>query len=197
MNKFYSQSCQDEFVYNILDKQTIGTFIDIGSNDPICFNNTYFLETIGWHGICIDMDYYDYSIRNCKFYQKNALEIDYIKLFTENKFPAVIDYLSIDIDEYSADCLEKIPLDIFRFKVITIEHDSYRFGDLLKSKQHKLLIERGYNLICENVTCPPLKQNQYFEDWWVDVKYIDLLKFNNIKCEKELCTNIAKKFTVE
>jgi hypothetical protein len=78
--------------------------------------------------------------------------------------------------------------------VITIEHDSYRFGDSLKSKQHKLLIERGYYLLCENVTCSPLKENQYFEDWWVDSKYIDLIKFNNIKCENELCTNIVKKF---
>lgn len=194
MIQFYSQANQDEFVYNILNKQTNGIFVDIGSNDPIYWNNTYFLESIGWNGICIDTNHYDYSHRRSKFYQTNALEINYRELFKNHKFPAMIDYLSIDIDEYCADCLEKIPLDIYRFKVITIEHDSYRFGDSLKLKEHKLLFEKGYDLMCANITCLPLQSDQYFEDWWVDPNYIDLMKFNNIRCEKELCTNIIKKF---
>jgi FkbM family methyltransferase len=31
-----------------------GFFIDVGMSDPITYNNTYLLETLGWNGICIE-----------------------------------------------------------------------------------------------------------------------------------------------
>ena len=78
-----------------------------------------------------------------------------------------IDYLGIDVDEYSAACLVKIPLEKYKFKVITIEHDSYRFGAGLCNVQRDILSYYGYTLVCKNITCLPLLENQYFEDWWV------------------------------
>lgn len=194
MFNFYSQANQDEFVYNILNKQSIGTFVDIGSNDPINFNNSYFLETIGWSGICIDLEKYDYTSRRCKFYQTDALKINYPEFFEKHNMPSVIDYLSLDIDYYSTECLKKLLLSTHRYKVITIEHDSYRYNDLLKSEQNVLLFKMGYDLLCENVTCVPLRTDQYFEDWWVDSKYIDIHLYNKIKCKGESCVNIIKKF---
>jgi hypothetical protein len=188
---YYSQACQDEFVYKILNKQSIGVFVDIGSNDPIHYNNSYFLETIGWNGICVDIKNFDYTNRKCKFYNIDALTLDYKKLFVENNFNGVIDYLSIDIDYYTSDCLSKIPLNLYKFKVITIEHDSYRYGLELKSKEIELLHSFGYHMMCENVTCLPLSSTQFFEDWWVNPDFVDV---NNFKSKNELCTNIVKRF---
>jgi FkbM family methyltransferase len=53
--KFYSQFGQDLFVLNNTpetDQQK--TFVDVGGNHPLRGNNTYLLETDGWHGIAIE-----------------------------------------------------------------------------------------------------------------------------------------------
>lgn len=194
MNTFYSQANQDEFVFNILNKQTDGIFLDIGSNDPFYWNNTYFLEKLGWRGICIDINHYDYSSRNCKFINKNALEIDYNELFKENNFPDVIDYLSIDIDSLSFNCLEKIPFLYYKFKVLTIEHDAYRCGNEQRKSQRDLLFRNGYYLICSDVTCLSLNSDQYFEDWWVFESNIDKDLIEKVKCDKLRCDFIVKNF---
>lgn len=194
MLKFYSQANQDEFVYNILKKKTDGIFVDIGSNDPMYWNNSFFLESIGWNGISIDKEKYDYSQRKCKFYVQDALEINYENIFKENNLPSVIDYLSLDIDYYTLDCLKKIPLDKYRFKTITIEHDHYRFHDLLRFEQREILLKHGYYLLCSDITCLPLTPDQYFEDWWIDRNQIDENLVDLIKSDKELCSSIVKKF---
>ena len=90
---YYSQANQDEFVYNILNKQNSGFFVDIGSQQSIHWNNSYFLETIGWSGICVDINSYDYSNRTCKYYNLDALEIDYTNLFEKTFTSNIIDYL--------------------------------------------------------------------------------------------------------
>ena len=189
---YYSQANQDEFVFNILNKKTDGLFVDIGSNDPIVGNNSYFLEKSGWTGICIDQGIHNYSDRSCRFYNKNVLRLDYDSIFDENNFPSVIDYLSIDVDEYSAACLVKIPLEKYKFKVITIEHDSYRFGAGLCNVQRDILSYYGYTLVCKNITCLPLLENQYFEDWWVYSDYINF-DITKIQCKEQYCTDIVKK----
>lgn len=194
MYQYYSQANQDEFVFNILNKQSIGTFVDIGSSEPINWNNSFFLESIGWNGICIDLGEYDYSNRKCKYYSKDALKIDYKQLFEENNIPYIIDYLSLDIDYYTLDCLKKIPLDKYRFKTITIEHDNYRFHDLLRFEQREILKKHGYYLLCSDITCLPLQSDQYFEDWWVDENYVSKELISLIKSDKELCSSIVNKF---
>lgn len=194
MYQYYSQANQDEFVFNILNKQLNGTFIDIGSSEPIYWNNSFFLESIGWNGICIDLGEYNYSNRKCKYYSTDALKIDYLKLFEDNNIPNVIDYLSLDIDYYTLDCLKKIPLNKYRFKTITIEHDNYRFHDLLRFEQREILLKQGYYLLCSDITCLPLQSDQYFEDWWVDKNYVSKELISLIKSDKELCSSIVNKF---
>jgi len=39
-----SQAAQDIFVLKCLKNKTEGTFVEIGSHDPILINNTYLLE---------------------------------------------------------------------------------------------------------------------------------------------------------
>lgn len=191
---FYSQASQDEFVYNMSSRSNNGTFLDIGSGPPDVHSNTFYLEQQGWTGVCIDVSDYDYSSRTCKFYKKDALKVDYAELLLESKFSGVIDYLSLDIDKFTYDCLTKIPLQLYTFKIITIEHDSYIFQDKLRAPQRKLLLEHGYYPICTDVTCLPLRPSQYFEDWWVHPSYIDVDKFSHIKSDKENCQSIIRKF---
>lgn len=190
-----SQACQDVFVFNVLKQKADGYFIDIGSQRPIIENNTYYLESIGWTGLCFDRDYYDYSNRTCKFFNCDVLSVDFTELFNKEKVPRIVDYLSIDIDENSLAAFELIPTT-YTFKVITIEHDSYRLGLELKNKQKEVLHSLGYYLLCEDVTVGCLSPGQYFEDWWVHPKFIDIDEMEHIKSNKELCYTIVGKFTI-
>jgi hypothetical protein len=77
----------------------------------------------------------------------------------------------MDIDTLSFECLSKLPHEDYRFKVITIEHDYYLYGDKYRQKQRDLLAKFNYKLICSDVLVPPhfiQKENCAFEDWWVD-----------------------------
>lgn len=192
-NMFYSLSHQDRFVYNLLYKNNNGYFIDIGSNDPIIGNNTYFLESVGWNGICIESQKFNYTSRKCSYINFNAKELSYKHLFLEYKVPKIIDYLSLDIDENTTECLEKLPLNKYEFKIITIEHDSYRFTDVPRNVQRKILKNAGYHLLCGDLTCPPLYEGQYFEDWWINPKYIEINHIKHLQCEKCTTESVVNK----
>ena len=43
--KTYSQASQDIFVRILTNNKKNGTFLEIGSNDPITHNNSYVLES--------------------------------------------------------------------------------------------------------------------------------------------------------
>lgn len=191
--KYNSEANQDEFVFNILEYKSDGYFIDIGSCHPTVVNNTYFLESVGWQGLCFDKQNWDYSCRKCKFFNYDVLKIDLSKLFEDEKVPNIIDYLSVDIDDDSADVMEKLPI-WYGFRVITIEHDFYRLGNKLKDREQDILKNRGYYLICNDVRCLPV--NGYFEDWWVNPKFIDMNKFHHILSDKLLGSDIINKFTI-
>ena len=118
----------------------------------------------------------------------------YPYLFLEYKVPKIIDYLSLDIDENTTECLEKIPLDKYQFKVITIEHDSYRFGTVPRDVQRKILQNAGYYLLCQDLTCPPLFNTQYFEDWWINPKFIDTNHTKYLKCQGCTTESVVEKF---
>jgi len=192
-DQFYSNAGQDEFAFKLNNKKTNGFYLEIGCGDPTFENNTIFLESVGWSGISIDYVKCDYSGRKNKYFNENALEISYKHFLRENNAPKIIDYLSLDIDLSTTDCLYKLPLNEYVFKVITIEHDSYRFGDSPRSAQRKLLINAGYYLLCGDITTPPLFEYQYFEDWWVHPSYINIYNFKHLKCEKEQSKNIRSK----
>lgn len=167
---FNSQASQDNFVYSliygILDKQDKGYYLEIGAGDPVYINNSYFFEkNFQWEGVSIDISedlhkcWYD-SRKNSLVIQ-NALKSDYKKIL--QRFPRVIDYLSLDVDGYYDEVLKKIPLNDYVFKVITIEHDLYRFGDVFQKEERRTLRSYGYHLLCSNVKDNGLM----FEDWWI------------------------------
>lgn len=194
MNRYCSQANQDEFVYNLLNKKNDGYFIDIGASYPIYWNNTYFLEKQGWNGISFEINPYDYSNRKTRFYNLDVFEIDLQKFFVAVDVPKIIDYMSIDIDDDCTKILYTIPFRNFQFKIITIEHDSYRLGDKNAKEQREILIDHGFHLLCKNVTAFPLDNNQYYEDWWIQKSFFDEKLINKIQCSEIHSWDIIDKF---
>jgi len=192
INKYYSQCAQDAFVDKILNYQTTGFFIDIGANHPIEKNNSYFFESVGWNGLCFDQhEIAKFSeIRKSKLILGDARCHDYNKLFAEENVPSIIDYLSIDVDEYTLTVLEKIPFQSYRYKVITIEHDWYRFGDSLRIEQRRILNESGYYLLCADVDGD---NNTFFEDWWINPEFVNIETVHYLQCEKKHYNDIVNK----
>ena len=177
---FYSDDRQDEFCATLLKFKRDGTYVDIGSCASRGSNNSYYLEKeLGWKGICIEKNpqFNDsYKDRVCRFINQDALTIDYEALFKDELMPQSIDYLSLDIDEASVSALKLLPLDKYRFKVITIETDSHVYGDLYRAPQREILLKHGYFLLGEdmlNQSGRNIGAEHGWEDWYVDPKQFD------------------------
>jgi len=161
----YAQIYQDLFPLTELNGK-IGTYLEVGCHDPIMFNNTYLLETLGWSGISIDI--VPQYIAKFKLKRKNtaicadATKIDYTQLLSN--MPEVIDYLQVDCEPpaVSFDILKKILTTNKIFNTITFEHDSYLAGDEIKNESRKLL-EKDYVLVVPDVR---FDAKGIFEDWW-------------------------------
>ena len=201
MSNFYSDAKQDQFAANILQFKKDGYCVDIGSCHSISSNNTYYFQSLNWKSISVEIESsYNQSYasrRNGVHLNANALEIDYKKIFEDYKFPKNIDYLSLDIDTLSIDVLKILPLDDYRFKVITIEHDGYLYGDKYRDEQRGILSSYGYLLLCSNVYVeqPGYEGKEYpFEDWWIDPKEFDDKIVEKIKSESSYPSEIIKKF---
>lgn len=185
IDQSYSLDYQDVFVLLLLNYQNNGKFIDIGSSHPSESNNTFLLEKFNWSGICIEYGnsyLEEYKKRSCLFLNTDAFNIDYKKLFEHLNFGNCIDYLSLDIDENSTNLLYKLPFDLIKFKIITIEHDEYRFGDRYKLIQRNFLKNNGYTLLFENVYAEKGSEiygkERSYEDWWVHPEFINLNKID-------------------
>lgn len=199
---FNSDAKQDKFVANIFNFKQNGYYLDIGANDSKRSNNSFYLsDALKWQGICVEYNEIhakSFSNReNCTFIQKDATLINYKDLFIESKFPKEIDYLSLDVDTKSLEVLKILPLKEYQFKAITIEHDSYIYGDLYKAEQRNILQENGYYLICSDVFVQQPNFNikeASFEDWWVHPKFFNESILKKIQSNKEYPSNIISKF---
>lgn len=164
-----SQSGQDQWAWEINGKSKEGTFIDIGCNDPIVHNNTFSLECLGWDGVCVDLEHFDYSKRRARFVKADATQIipvveRFIKL--NNGF---INYLSLDADDATFGAMERL-IPFYKFKAITVEHDVYRVGPEIKNRIYEFLITFGYVRRVEDVKAPETHgmpwSRQPYEDWY-------------------------------
>jgi hypothetical protein len=188
---YHSQAWQDEFVANLLGFKKDGYYLDIGSNDYSAQSNSYFFDTeLGWKGICVEIgeQYAEgYSNRNCHFLNADATQVDYKALLSGKQFPTRLDYLSLDVDEGTLATLKKLPLTDYRFSVITIEHDSYRFGDALKNEERSILKSNNYVMLVSDVFAPlgcGMGPNLSFEDWWIDPAAFDVNKLAKLFSQK-------------
>jgi hypothetical protein len=183
IKKNYSQAYQDMFVLSMLNGKTNGTFLEIGAYDPHFVSNTYLLEKeFKWDGISIDIEP---SVkrkfegkRTCKFHLQDALTIDYDDLLTKHNFPSQIDYLQLDVEpqKNTLSCLKLMPLNKYRFSVITYETDFYDTAvtkeESLRNREEsrEILHSHGYELVVGNVC--NVSVDDPFEDWWVDPNVI-------------------------
>ena len=194
-----SDACQDDFVLKMLDYPDDGYFVDLGSGASHKSSNSLRLEEAGWNGICVDMQNYPgYSERKCKFFVNNALQIDYYSLLKDCDAPEVIDYLSLDIDEYTTELLKLMPLDKYQFKIITIEHDAYLREPEFRLQQRYILNEAGYYLLCADVWPDSLRRLNIaggpFEDWWVKKEFFSEELLTKMKCENLYGSKVVNKF---
>ena len=82
--KSYSLSNVDLIIDRIFTKQKKGTYIDVGCNHPIKFNNTYLLYKKGWHGMNIDLN--ETSIDLFNKARKNDVNL---RIAVSNKFKKI------------------------------------------------------------------------------------------------------------
>jgi hypothetical protein len=198
----YSEVFQDIFVLQCLDGKKGGTYLEIGAADVVSGNNTYLLEKeFGWTGLSIDYDWMDggYTSITCdnqtftlsgfhkywteKWYKDrdqpllltNAITCDWNNIIDNS----IIDYLQVDIDPPGGtyECLERLPFDTVDFKVITYEHDAYAESEW-RIKSRKFLESKGYVLIAGNIS---KEYDSPFEDWWVNLKYMNEINSSIIR----------------
>lgn len=184
IEKNYSQCYQDMFVLTMLNGKCDGTYLELGSADPYYGNNTALLEQLGWTGVSLDFD--AGFVNAFKQQRKNtvveadATQADYDALLQPLQ-TKVIDYLQVDCDpptvSYAA--LTKIPLQTYKFRVITFEHDAYADEtNSVREKSRKHLESFGYELVVSNIS--PDDYSPY-EDWWVHPDLVDRTTIDSIK----------------
>ena len=177
------KSAQEEFVLDLLEDKKGGYYVELGAFHSKNGSNTNILENkFDWKGVSFEIkeefrkEFNENRSNPC---MGDALDFNYISYFEENLFPKQIDYLQVDIDSgYKLDGrpdgsaytslhgLLAVPLNSYRFTVITFEHDSnmYWRNNVMRDIQREILDSLGYSLVVRTES----------EDWWVDPSVIDL-----------------------
>ena len=195
----YSQSMQDIFVLTLLNGKLNGTYLELGASEPINYNNTYLISTLGWNGISIDNQEFLIPLwkkdrPESSFICQDAFNIDYNVLFKKYNLPNQIDFLQVDVDhEDQSVLLDSLFLTGHRFSLIMYETDMF-LGPAEKNKAEKILVRNNYKKLIENIVCKDFSMDQMvpFEDWWIDADYIDA----DIQ-EKFLTVNLEKVYPFE
>ena len=196
----YSEAYQDMFVLSMLNGKKNGTYLEIGSGDPVYGNNTYLLEKdFGWKGISLDISEEFVKAhnnqRNHMCLLKDATATNYAALFAAHGVGDVIDYLQIDCDPPSVSfkALLSIPFEKYKFRVITFEHDHYANPtEGYREKSRNFLTSLGYVLFTSNIS--PDK-NRPYEDWFV---HPELVNMNDVSSfmNTDATTKMAEEFMI-
>lgn len=191
----FSLTWQDIFIISVLQGKKNGTYLEIGAHWPDNGNNTYLMSKhLNWSGVSIDFEHqyeiYWKNLRpNNKFLCADALNIDYDSLIQENYKSTTIDYLQLDIEpnHNTLAALKRIPLEKYRFAVITFETDLYtgENGIRVREESRSLLKNYGYELIIGDV----LHHGSPYEDWYVDLNLVNKLVALDIKRNAEISQN--------
>jgi hypothetical protein len=182
------QAGQDRFVLECTGFKTNGTFLEIGSHDPVFINNTYLLESkYGWRGIMVEMDEqytkeYKTKRPNSVHLIKDATKINYAEEFQNANMPPIVDYLQIDLEVYNRSTLTTLELvenqllKNYTFATVTFEHDIWR-GDFFNTRAISRAIFERYGYV--RVVSDVCNGKAAFEDWWVHPSAIDM---TNVEC---------------
>lgn len=182
--KSYSQAGQDMFAHAIIGD--IGTYLEIGANNPVEINNTYALERLGWAGLSVDnsgesMLAFEKSREGFFYLTDAATPQNWQAALAQAELPTdVISYLSLDIDQATLECLRNLPLDKLRFRVITVEHDAYRNGAQYRRDILDVLLENRYEILAADVCDNGLS----FEAWAVMPELVDMSRAKRFRRDK-------------
>jgi hypothetical protein len=174
---------QEEFIINALNGKKEGYYVELGAFHSSDGSNTFTLEKeYGWKGVSFEIrekEQNEFNENRTNPCFGDALDFNYISYFEENDFPKQIDYLQLDIDggydkngrpmgnHYTTlHGLIAIPLNKYRFTIITFEHDSnmYWRNTAMRDAQREILDSLGYSLVVRTES----------EDWWIDPNVIPL-----------------------
>lgn len=199
--RYNGQAAQDYFVRKVLKDKRNGTFLEIGSRDPIDINNTYPLEKeLGWRGFMVEYEskyepLYRQHRPNSIPLMCDATTINYKEEFEKHNFPKDIDYLQIDLEVANGSTLntllrlEEQVFSSYKFATVTFEHDIYalkyaddKTKDFFKKTRdvsRKVFFKHGYvpfffdvqSVEFENIDQP---FHFPFEDWWVHPDLVDM-----------------------
>ncbi len=184
----FSQAYQESFVINVLNHKANGYYVELGAGWGIYNSNTFLLESkYNWNGLSIDVDPYRISsfntVRNNKCIFADGRMFDYKKYFIDNNFPKQIDYLQLDIHP-AADtllALKQLPLNDYRFSVITYEHNGYidDYHKQMQKESQAILKSHGYELVVENLILDEMWIA--YEDWWIDPNAVPEALYANFR----------------
>jgi hypothetical protein len=192
---FQSHEKQDQFVIKLqkylLNKPDKQYYLDVASGHPIIGNNTYVLDTeLSWFGFGFDLgdraEMWNTTRKNGKYIQKDVCSMDFTQFLLDQKH-YLYDYLSLDVDiggyepkNYSHIALDRILDADIKCKIITYEHESFKYGDLDKNSVRMKLDKRGYVILFKDVCFP---DGTPWEDWIIHKDYFDddILRFQQEK----------------
>lgn len=187
----FAFALEDVFALYLTDFQP-GFFVDIGCGHPLIGSNSRLLEAMGWKGICIDASKHpewDYQ-RSTKCHVADATQVAYADLFRSESAPSTIDVLSIDVDDACFETLKALPFEGVAYNIVMIEHDFYRTS-ALRDPERALLISRGFDLVCADVTHEPGKP---FEDWWLKADHFDRRLVSGVRSCGEFDIDVIRRF---
>lgn len=189
MITYQGKSSQEKFVLDVLKNKHGGIYVELGAFHSKDGSNTYYLEKdYGWSGVSFEIipEFHKefVSNRNNPCILGDATKFNYIDYFEKNNFPKQIDYLQVDIDAgyqesgraygnpyLSLHGLISIPLNTYRFSVITFEHDAQieMKNSHMRDAQREILNSLGYSLVVR----------EQHEDFWVDPNVIPYSEYKN------------------
>ena len=173
----FSQAYQDLFVLTMLGGKKNGRYLEIGANHPTELNNTWLLESeFDWQGISVEIDENfqgEFVLqRGNECHLADATEFDWVSAIKDKGWKKKrFDYVSIDCEppNITLKALENLPLDEYRFSVITFESDLYAYGEECRDIQRRILNDLGYQIVARDVA----NGGNPYEDWWIHPQVID------------------------
>lgn len=165
--KSNSQVGQDVFIaetFKAIDPSFKGTFLDVGCNDPIHWSNTYALEELGWAGVLVDVEQSSCDLCRAKRPKSLVIHADATRINWSSVLPVKhFDYLSLDVDQATPAALRNLITHGVTWRIATVEHDFWRFGNEPRAEMRALLSTVGYVMVKADVL--GMDGKSQFEDW--------------------------------
>jgi len=197
-SSFYSRELQDVFAHKLIGDN--GFFLDFGSSNPngcrgerngLCSNTAALEKNFGWKGLLFDI--YNFGAggrKSSKFFQVDCKETQKIsQILDENLDLKTVDYVSIDTEwNATLPILDALFASLEGFKVMTLEHDSFRGAHYaqMKEESREKLFSRGYFLLFGDIRLEEGHRHakKPWEDWWINPsafsKEVQLLQENDL-----------------